>query len=487
MDAQTAYDRVDYPGRAYPQSHPDRLATLAFLFGMTPASPSGCRVLELGCGDGANLLPIAEACPDSRLVGIDLAATAVERGRRIAATLGLGNLDLRVGDIARLPEDLGEFDYVIAHGVYSWVPGPVREALLAACRRHLAAQGVAFVSYNVLPGGHLRRLLREAMLMHLEGVDEPAARTAAAREFVDWIRDSQSRDPESAASALAREAERLSKRTDAGLFHDDLAEEFHLLHFRDFCEAAGRHDLQFLAEAEFAAMQDPPLPTAARAKLDAFAPGLIEREQYRDFLTERRFRQTLLCRAEVSLGSEVRADRLEGLSISSSLAPAGEAAEDGTRSYRNLDGLPFATNDPVVRGALDRLRQSWPKAIPLRSLLESDNRESGASAGRRLADFALAGYCTGIVNLHVRQPGFATRAGERPIASALARLQALAGPTVTGRLGNTVEIDDAVGRQVLTLLDGTRDREALRRETGADPALIERCLTGLARCALLRE
>ena len=487
MPPPTDYDRVDYPGHAYPQTHPDRLATLAHLFGLEPADPARCRVLELGCGDGANLMAIAEASPGCRLAGIDLAATAIDKGRRVARELGLANVELHAGDIGRLPAGLGEFDYVIAHGVYSWVPEPVREALLAACRRHLAPNGVAFVSYNVLPGGHRRRLLREAMLMHLEGIDEPVARTAAARDFLDWILAAQARDPASAASVLAQEAARAAKRTDAGLFHDDLSGEFHLLHFRDFCEAAASHDLQFLAEADFTAMQDPPLSPAGRARLDAWAPDLVAREQYRDFLVERRFRQSLLCHADVALGSEVGADRLEGLAMSCSLAPQGEAGADGSLSYRTADDGPFATRDPVVQAAIAKLRDAWPKALPIGALADAARREAGAEAGRRLADFALAAFCAGLAQVHVRQPDFAIEAGERPLASALARLQAREAATVTGRLGNTILLDDPLARRLVPLLDGTRDRAALRQATGADSPSLERCLAGLARCALLRE
>lgn len=486
MDPETDYDRVDYPGHAYPQTHPDRLAAIARLFGFEAADPAGCRVLELGCGDGANLLALAEAYPDSRFVGFDLAATAVTRGQRAVAATGLANLDLRVGNLAALPSDLGEFDFVVAHGVYSWVPEPVREALLAACRRHLAPRGIAFVSYNVLPGGHLRRLLRESMLMHLEGVDEPAARTAAAREFLGWVRDSLGGDAEHAASALAREVERVSRRTDAGLFHDDLSAEFHLPYFRDFCEAAARHDLQFLAETEFAAMQDPPLAPAARAKLDAWAPGLLEREQYRDFLVERRFRQSLLCRAGIALGHEVSAASLEGLAMSSSLSETPDAAASGPRAYRTHDGLPFVTDDANVQAAIATLAQAWPRALPVASLTARARRDSGEAAASRVADFALSALGAGLAQVHARQPDFAAAAPERPVASALARWQASAGTQVTGRLGNTVLLDDALARRVLALLDGTRDRDALRRETGVDADRLERCLAGLARCALLR-
>ena len=79
----TPYDELPYPGSAFAQTHPDRLATLATLFGMTPAPVERCRVLELGCGDGGNLIPMAFALPESRFTGVDLATTAIARGQQL--------------------------------------------------------------------------------------------------------------------------------------------------------------------------------------------------------------------------------------------------------------------------------------------------------------------------------------------------------------------------------------------------------------------
>ena len=150
--ASTAYDVVTYAGHSYPQTHPDRLATIATLYGLTPPPVATCRVLELGCGDGANLLPVALALPQSTCVGIDLSGEAVARGQRLAEQVGLGNVSLRQMDVMELPDDFGPFDYVIAHGLYSWVPPAVRERVLEICRSRLSPGGIAFVSYNALPG-----------------------------------------------------------------------------------------------------------------------------------------------------------------------------------------------------------------------------------------------------------------------------------------------------------------------------------------------
>ncbi len=514
MAAPTAYDEVSYPGWSYPQSHPDRLATLARLFGLAPADPASCRVLELGCGDGANLLPIAGAWPQARVVGIDLAASAIARGRSAADALGLRNLDLRWGDLTRLPDELGEFDYVIAHGVYSWVPEPVRHALLDACRRLLAPQGVAFVSYNVYPGGHLRQMLREMLLMHIEEIAEPDRRCAAAREFLAWVAEAQPEGHAGASrGALALEAERLAKRSDGSLFHDDLSDVFHLCYFRDFCAQADAHGLQYLAEAEFHEMQDLELPPAARQRLAEFAPDLVAREQYLDFLKERRFRQTLLCHAEAPLRSELHSDAVWELSVSSVAVPEGaegDALSREAQRFRGRGGGAFSTNEPLLKVALALLRREWPRAVPMSELLQAAAAGCGQPAGTAqrdlLGNFALACYASGSVDLHWRQAPFARWPGPRPRASSLAQRQARDGTNVTSLLGNSVELDDPLAPRVLPLLDGTRDRATLLRALRADAAAmaelrsaaggrsdaaalggaLDRCLEGLGRCALLQ-
>ena len=149
---RSLYDRVPYPGYPYAQTDPDRLATLATLFGLEPPALETCRVLELGCGDAANLVSLAVSYPDASFLGVDAAQGAVARARALVAALGLTNVALEAGALERMQPSPGGFDYVIAHGVYSWVAPPVRDRLLALCRSALSAHGVAYVSYDALPG-----------------------------------------------------------------------------------------------------------------------------------------------------------------------------------------------------------------------------------------------------------------------------------------------------------------------------------------------
>ena len=89
-----AYDEIAYPGYPFRQSHPDRMAVVASLLGMQPAPAPHCRVLELGCGDGGNLIPMAHSLPDSEFTGIDLAESPIARGQALADELALRNIRL---------------------------------------------------------------------------------------------------------------------------------------------------------------------------------------------------------------------------------------------------------------------------------------------------------------------------------------------------------------------------------------------------------
>src|SRR5687768_10414730 len=183
---ETEYNQMPYPSAIYPQTHPDRLATIGTLFGLSPARVEKCRVLELGCGDGTNLVAMAATLPGSRFVGIDLATEPIGRGNQMAQAVGLRNVDLQARDILERKLD-GEFDFIIAHGLYSWVPAVVRDRILEICRDHLAPQGMAFVSYNAYPGNHLRDVARGMMQYHARNFSNPLQQIRQARGLLKLV------------------------------------------------------------------------------------------------------------------------------------------------------------------------------------------------------------------------------------------------------------------------------------------------------------
>ncbi|MBV8140463.1 MAG: class I SAM-dependent methyltransferase, partial [Verrucomicrobia bacterium] len=190
-DALTVYDEVLYPAAVFPQTHPNRLATVAFLRGMQPAPIHRCRVLELGCGVGANIIGMAFQLPTSEFIGLDLAQRPIASGQASVIELDLRNVSLHAMDLCDAnPERFGRFDFIIAHGLYSWVPQPVRERILAICREMLNPQGVAYISYNAYPGNHLRDLVRGMMRFHTAGFEDPVDKVGQARGLLKFLAES---------------------------------------------------------------------------------------------------------------------------------------------------------------------------------------------------------------------------------------------------------------------------------------------------------
>jgi methyltransferase-like protein len=488
-EARAAYGEVPYPGVAFPQSHPDRLAANAALMGMKPASPERCRLLELGCGDGGNLVPMAAALPASEFVGLDVEPGAVAAAIERAAALGVANVTFAEADLATIdPGELGRFDYVVAHGVYSWVPPAVADRLLAVCRAVLEKQGAAYVSYNALPGGHLRAMAWDAMRFHVRGLEGPQERLGAAREMLAVLAEGiPGDDPYRRFSAAY--AERLSRRSDAVLYHDDLEPGNRPILFTDFVAEASAHRLQYLAEADWFEMTASRLPSQASELLARCGGDRIAREQYLDFLKCRAYRQTLLCRAEVRLPAEPSADATRSLLAAAPVRPTSPRAQPSGRSkveFRTKAGATLTTDHPLLKAGLLELGAAWPQRLGFETILERAAGRLGTTADeageRALADLWLRGYDANVIRLHAYAPATASAPGARPRASALARREAALGETVTTLDHETIALDERT-RRLVELLDGTRDRDALAGRVGRRG--LEENLGRLAELALL--
>ena len=371
------HDRIQYPGGAWEHSHPDRIAANARMYGLEPAQVECCRVLELGCGAGANLVPMACGLPDARFLGIELAARPVERGRRLTAALGLSNIELRQCDILDLPADLGEFDYIIAHGVYSWAPAPVRDALMSVFARHLAPEGIAYLNFNALPGGHLRNLSRDLMQFRLSVFDDPEAHGEDAVRFVRLVAGAQP-DMSPYRSILEDELDRIEHNPIDVLFHDDLVPAHRAFHFRRVVEHAARHGLQYLCEARPADVNPGRYPASIQAALRRFGGGRIAREQCFDFLVCQMYRCSLFCREGIALAPAGDLDAMRGLRAASALRPARAPADltDGiAASFLASDGTGVRLDDSAGEGGA---------GDPCRALAR-ERRDRGAARRRAQA------------------------------------------------------------------------------------------------------
>jgi methyltransferase-like protein/trans-aconitate methyltransferase len=462
----SAYDEVLYPSLAHVQTHPDRLATIAALFGLHSAPVEKCRVLEIGCGDGTNLVSMAYGLPHSEFVGIDSASRAIAAGHEMIRDLSLQNVRLEQLDLMKFAGARNPFDYIIAHGVYSWVPDPVRDRILAICSECLSPNGVAYVSYNTYPGGHIRDMVREMMLFHVRGTADAQEKIAQGRALLKFLAGSK-KEADLYRHLLDQELKHAMEYSDGAFYHDDLNPLTRPIYFHRFVEHAAAHGLRFLGDAMFNEMQpeeyEPEVMTALR-QLDT---DVLAREQYLDFLMGRRFRRTLLCR--VSLDHEIQPGVIGNFYAASEAQPTSpqpDIASADIEEFRTPKAASIKSNRPLVKAALLHLSQCWPQAIHFSELLAAARRLVPAEGdesenAHALCEMLLRSFAAGVTELHIWSPRFVTDLSERPLASPVARYQNQRLKRITTLRHVGLQLNDALTRKLLDLLDGTHNFAAL--------------------------
>jgi len=468
----TPYDEVPYPSGLFPQTHPNRLATAAYLRGMFPAPIDHCRVLELGCGSANNLVSMAFQHPGSEFVGVDLGQVPIASGAAIVAELKMHNVTLEAMDICDVnPDEFGTFDFIIAHGVYSWVPQRVRERILEISRELLNQQGIAYISYNAYPGCHFRDLVRHMMCFHtqkFEGVDEKATQ---ARALIKFVAESRIK-PDYYTEAFRSQLARLEKYQAESLYHDDLSPSAQPFYFHEFMEAAERHDLKFVGEAvQDASDQALFTDETLRRMAELEAADEIVREQYKDFLCGTGFHQTLLCRKETQLSATFPDERIPELfaECDSVAMSDPEQAGDAPVEFKSPRGGKVEITHPVWRTGLSYICSQWPCSVSFEQILNHVKQtEPGKSveggSGNEAATIASAlkqSYLAGVVLLRIRPPDVVNRVSERPAISPLAQAQLRLGTSISTQLHRSMKLPDAASKHFLSLLDGTRDLDAL--------------------------
>ena len=490
-DVVASYDAIPYEGGAFLQSHPDQLATVAFLMGLTPAPIVGCRVLELGCGMGRNLVPMAAALPGSHFTGVDLSPRHITAARGLAETLGLSNIQFDVRDIADLDDLPGRFDYIISHGVYSWVKPEVQETILAACKRLLAPQGVAYISYNTYPGWHLRYIAREWMLFHTRACTAAAEKVREARTILTALVESC--PPECTYHRVLKdEAEVVRASSDWYVSHEHLEPSNFACYFLDFMQRARTNGLQFLGESGQQVTIEG-LPETLRETIEAHSSDRLDLEQYLDFALNRTFRTTLLCHADLQVSPRPLAQRLMKCGLTAAADPATDglkAASSEPVEFLISPGRAVMTDEPIVKAALLALHEAWPQCVPfdeLWRLARTRLPEPPPDLMRSAFGMMLVQcWLSNVLHVTVTQTPFVLTPGERPAAFAVARYQAQSGSLAVCNLRHQTVTLDEVTRQLIGLMDGTRDRATLRRELG-DPEDFDRRLQNVARQAFLVE
>ena len=462
------YDVVPYDSYCFDFTLPDRMHAIGRLFGLTPPDFHKARVLELGCAGGGNLVPMAVRYPQARFVGIDLSAVEIDHARQLAEDAGAENIAFHRMSIADIGPELGLFDYIVVHGVFSWVPAPVREAIVRVSKENLAPDGIALVSYNTLPGWNQVRAVRDMMLYHCARFPTLQEKIGQGIALLKFVLESANPNLKSYRESLQSELDLLSSQRAYYIFHEHLENENFSLHLHEMADMARARGLEYLSDVNLEIMFLQNFPENV-ARLLGAAEDIVRIEQYLDFITNRRFRVSLFCHRGLALQRNLQSAQIFDFHLGSRVLPPVEAPDlrrDARTVFRMQNGAEMTAELRHTLAVLLVLSEFSGRIVePAVVVREAAGRLGGgpdaeARVRQALEEIGLRLVFSGGLVLHSDAPRVAAAVSESPTAFAAARAASKRWDIVPSVFHQRITMGPA-DRTLLQLCDGTRDLDAL--------------------------
>lgn len=451
--------------------HPDRLAAIGRLLGLDPPAIERARVLEIGCGAGGNLLPMAERNPAASFVGIDESRWHAATAQLAANELGLSNVEFPTIGIRDVSSQLGTFDYIFFRGDFARLPAKLQDKVLAVCHAQLNASGLAYLGYRALPGSIWRRVVGELTAIGVASEASADERVAHARRMLRLAIDALSTDASSYGRLLNHVAEAAAAAADRGLLHEYMKLEGDALLLADFVERAAQHQLHYLADAQWEIVSGADLSPAVTASLEEVAGDRAARQRRLDLLTDVELHQSIVARQAVE-SIRFIPERLQGTYLAGPLdhvATLEELQNAGPVQFTVRDSTVISRTEPVVKLALAAIASASPRSVAYDELVRQIGQLLAASGGPStlapedrtvLAENLLDCVGQGWIDVHTDRDRFVTTISARPLASRWARVQSSAVDWATNLRHEAVDLDQ-ISRHVLVYLDGQHDRGML--------------------------
>lgn len=359
------YNSYPYYSGAFKWCAPAYMRAAAHLYGWQAPAVKQARILELGCASGGNSIPMAYLYPDAEIIGVDISAQHIEAGQGLIQRAGLTNIELRLACISDIDAQWGKFDYIIAHGLWSWVPEAIQAHVMRILTENLQDDGLAYVSFNTYPGWKGAEVLRDAMRWHSRKLSDPLERVARAREMLPFFEHHLCRhNPQ--RQLLQSIVQRVPTGEDQAYYlaHEYLELYNNPIYVADFATQAQAHGLLHLGDVnpatDYVGSYD--LDIGILAMLAASADR-NEQLQYLDFAVGRSFRQSLLIPATEQRRRYLPDwQRLEDLQFAGWFELSSETPK-GKQVYHTLHGEALSCQQPGMELLLDCLHQAWPKPV----------------------------------------------------------------------------------------------------------------------------
>jgi methyltransferase-like protein/trans-aconitate methyltransferase len=474
----TSYDNFPYADYSFSYACPEHLYTIAKIFGLNPVNVETAKVLELGCGSGGNIIGYAQRYPKANVVGVDLSKVQIDAGKKTVDQLGLSNIDLKSMSIADIDSSFGKFDYIICHGVFSWVPKEIQDKILDISKNLLSPNGIAYVSYNALPGWNIVGTFREMLQYHTDSFSSDVDKLSQARAFIGFLQEGLAESNTPYYKFLENEAKVISSVDNSYLKHEYLDRGNSQFYFVDFVKMAQDQGLSYLADTHLSTMYIGNLPPKAIEKLQAIN-DIVRVEQYMDFIVNRRFRSTLLCNNDAQIKRNIDNAILNDMWMSMRLQPDVLADKldfknnnlETSFSVQSAGGVVKCNpRGSFISAALYAFFEAASTYISMDDLVKYIKAKCPDFSEKEHLEIIKAELLSllfkGMLSVRAVKPLTASKISSKPQISKLAQLQIKNNShLVCNQLNDSVVIP-AIYRVVMVNLDGKSDIDQLVKKVG---------------------
>ena len=477
---EQGYDEVPYHGYPFEYNRPENLRNVTALFGMDIPKIETARVLELGCSDGGNLFRFAETYPKSYTLGVDLSKVEIENGQKVLDKLKLKNVDLKAMSITDLDESYGKFDYIICHGVFSWVPDFVKDSILEVSKKLLNKNGLAFISYNTLPGWNMINSVRELMMYHSENFSNVYDKIAQSRAALNFIQESLEGQETPHAQFMQASAKNMADKEDNYIRHEYLADENQAFYFNEFIEKAKEKDLEYVGDTDVQRMYIGNLPQKAMEKLGTIN-DIVRSEQYMDFIRNTQFRCTILTHKGTNISRNITDDTIQKFSYYCNMKTLDEKVniEDNSKVtfYINNDKKRVVdTSAPAMKAVLYTLCKNAGIPLSIDEIIKESSKLVSKVPKETIKQNILANFgnliFSGTIKYLLDKPLSVYKISNKPKISKLSMIQ-IQTPNHNGAYWITNSMNQVVHVQphligIVQSIDGKNTIEQIKEKTFTD-------------------
>lgn len=354
-ELKNSYDSFLYVSKPFSSTNINNLQAKAKMYGLNPVPLKGARVLELGASCGGNIVPQALYYPETTFTGIDLSGVQVKHGNDIINSIGLKNVTLLEKDILDIDESFGTFDYIIVHGIWSWVPDVVKDKILSICNVNLSDNGIAYVSYNTYPGWKRLEQLRDIMLYSEKRAKDQdlLERTLYTKNVLKMVADTMNIDDRSRAQSAYKinNIHNVLNSNDYYVAHEYLEAFNDPVYVSDFIDRARKQGCAYIGDEVLQRSFITWLADDVTNNIRALShDNYVDKEQFYDYVYDTQFRMSLL--TKLSNEDKINHEETVTQDILNSLYYVGNS--------RNEKGIPEDWTDTVniaIKELMDTHRQ----------------------------------------------------------------------------------------------------------------------------------